>query len=144
MNGLWDRREILKRRVAWDGVGLAGCAVAPPRLPERTRGLVVGGGYGEATAARYLRLLSVRRLEVMPVEPNENFISCPGSELLPGGGKSIAEFTRSHAGLSRSHGVTVVKDHASSIDAASKVTRLASGPAIDCDKLVLSPGIELM
>ena len=92
---------MLKRRVAWAGDGRAGCAVAPPRLPKRTRGSVVGGGCGGATAARYLRLLSVRRLEVMLVEPNENFISCPGSDVVPGGGKSIADFTLSHAGLSR-------------------------------------------
>ena len=91
---------------------------------------MVGGGCGGATAARHLRLLSVRRLEVMLVEPNENFIFCPGSDLVPGGGKSIAEFTLCHSGLSRSHGVTVVEDHASSIDAASKVARRASGPAI--------------
>ncbi|MEO8022077.1 NAD(P)/FAD-dependent oxidoreductase, partial [Polaromonas sp.] len=58
--------------------------------------------------------------------------------------KQIGDITISYAGLSRNHGVTVVKDYASAIDTAKKSVTLAGGVTIAYDKLVVSPGVELM
>ncbi|MDT7836242.1 NAD(P)/FAD-dependent oxidoreductase [Aquabacterium sp. OR-4] len=122
--------------------GLTGCAT--PALPARSRVVVVGGGYGGATAAKYLRLFSDHQLEVLLVEPNESFISCPLSNLVLSGHRSLAELTVPYTALARSHGVRVVRDTVARIDAQAKTLRLASGPEIGYDKLVLSPGIDLM
>ena len=124
--------------------GLAGCAVNPVGVPDRARVLVVGGGYGGATVAKYLRLFSGQKIEVVLVEPDAAFVSCPISNLVLGGTKTVADLTSSYATLESAHGVRRVKDMVVSIDTARKVAVLASGPSIRYDKLVLSPGIELM
>ncbi|NRF66201.1 NAD(P)/FAD-dependent oxidoreductase [Aquincola sp. S2] len=120
----------------------AGCAT--PAIPERTRVLVVGGGYGGATAAKYLRLFSGGKLDVVLVEPNDAFVSCPVSNLVLGGSKTLTDITTPYDTLAARHGVRIVKDTVASIDAAKKTATLASGPTIAWDKLVLSPGVDLM
>jgi len=138
------RRELLVAASAaatLGALGLAGCATA---IPARTRVLVVGGGYGGATAAKYIRLFSANRIEVVLVEPEASFVSCPTSNLVLGGSKQLADITTPYDGLTRHHGIQVVKDRVAAIDAAKKQATLASGPVIGYDKLVLSPGIDLM
>ncbi|MES2957260.1 MAG: NAD(P)/FAD-dependent oxidoreductase [Pseudomonadota bacterium] len=140
----------MQRRVWLQGAGalgmlsLAGCAGSGGSLPAKTRVLVVGGGYGGATAAKYLRLFSNQKIDVVLVEPDDAFISCPISNLVLGGSKTLAEITVPYTALARSHGVRVVKDRVASIDPVKKVAVLASGPSIAYDKLVLSPGADLM
>ena len=139
-----QRRAILKAAAAAAGlgaIGLAGCATS---LPAKTRVLVVGGGYGGATAAKYIRLFSDYRIEVVLVEPEPAFVSCPISNLVIGGSRQLADITTPYDGLTRNHGIRVVKDRVATIDPAKKLARLASGPGIGYDKLVLSPGVELM
>jgi NADPH-dependent 2,4-dienoyl-CoA reductase/sulfur reductase-like enzyme len=106
--------------------------------------LVIGGGYGGATAAKYVRMLSNYKIDVVMVEPNTNFVSCPISNLVLGGSRTMADITTPYDKLSGKHGVTVVKDMVSSIDADKKTVALASGATIGYDKLILSPGIDLM
>jgi len=138
-------------RAAGTALGLAagGCAGGPaPRparaIPSSARVLVVGGGWGGATAAKYVRLLSQQRIDVVLVEPGDAFVSCPLSNLVIGGSRTLADLTVPYTGLARAHGVTVVQDTVSRIDAAAKTATLASGATLRWDKLVLAPGIELM
>lgn len=141
------RREWLKRSSALGVLapfGLVGCASLSGGVPEKARVLVVGGGYGGATTAKYLRLFSQYKIDVVLIEPQDRFVSCPMSNLVVGGSKQLADITVPYDSLTRSHGITVVKDRVSAIDTAGKVATLASGPRIRYDKLVLSPGIELM
>jgi NADPH-dependent 2,4-dienoyl-CoA reductase/sulfur reductase-like enzyme len=123
-------------------LGMAGCATTA--VPSKARVVVVGGGYGGATAAKYLRLMSGGAFDVVLVEPNENFVSCPMSNLVLGGTRTMADITVPYTQLESRHGVRVVRDRVASIDAGKKVVVLASGPTIAYDKLVLSPGIDLM
>jgi len=119
----------------------AGCA-AP--LPSRARVLVVGGGYGGATAAKYVRLFSERTIDVVLVEPNEVFISCPLSNLVLGGSRTLADLTVPYTALERRHGVRIVRDSVARIDAERRQALLASGATIAYDKLLLAPGVDLM
>jgi sulfide dehydrogenase [flavocytochrome c] flavoprotein subunit len=147
---------MLKRRdmLGLLGAGsLAGCAqdtgalltsTAGGRVPSKARVLVVGGGYGGATAAKYVRLFSQNKLDVVLVEPSDAFVSCPISNLVIGGSRTMADITVRYDALARNHGVRVVKDMVASIDPVKKVAALASGPAIAYDKLILSPGVEMM
>lgn len=130
---------------AWATLGmLPGCAHLSAGGPGKARVLVVGGGYGGATAAKYLRLLSGHRLDVVLVEPGEAFVSCPLSNLVLGGSRALANVTVPYVGLAHSHGVKLVKDTVARIDPQARTATLASGTSIRYDKLVLSPGIELM
>ena len=122
---------------------LGGCATSGG-APSSAKVLVVGGGYGGATAAKYIRLLSDYSLDVVLVEPNPTFVSCPISNLVVGGVRQLPDITTSYDALRSRHGVTIVRDTVSSIDVARKTARLAGGPEIRYDKLVLSPGVELM
>ena len=145
-----DRRDWLQAASGaaavslFGGFGLAGCASGRIGIPDSARVLVVGGGYGGATAAKYVRLFSGQKIDVVLVEPNEAFVSCPISNLVLGGSKLLADITTPYTALAKTHGVTVVKDMVASIDTTRKVAVLASGGSIRYDKLVLSPGIELM
>ncbi|MBW8721798.1 MAG: FAD-dependent oxidoreductase [Polaromonas sp.] len=123
-------------------LGLAGCATTS--IPSKAKVVVIGGGYGGATAAKYVRLLSDNKIDVVLIEPEAAFISCPISNLVLSGGKQIGDLTTSYAGLSRNYGITVVKDYASAIDTTKKAVTLAGGATIAYDKLVVSPGVELM
>jgi sulfide dehydrogenase [flavocytochrome c] flavoprotein chain len=146
---MMQRRQLLLGAAAGS---LAGCAAdgamltstAGGAVPSKARVLVVGGGYGGATLAKYVRLFSGNAVEVTLVEPNEAFVSCPISNLVIGGSRTLADVTTPYATLGRNHGVRVVRDMVASIDSAKKVAVLASGPRIAYDKLVLSPGIDLM
>ena len=138
------RRDLLKRVSAASALGLAGCASSPGAIPAKARVLVVGGGYGGATAAKYLRLFSGQKIDVVLVEPEEAFVSCPLSNLVLGGSRQLGDLTVPYASLTRAHGITVVRDSVASIDATQKIAVLSSGASIRYDKLVLSPGIELM
>ncbi len=148
-----QRREWLLGVGALGLTALGGCAsdtgalltsTAGGRVPAKARVLVVGGGYGGATAAKYVRLFSEQKMDVVLVEPNDAFVSCPISNLVIGGSRTLAEITVPYSSLASRHGVRVVKDMVASIDPAKKVAVLASGPTIAYDKLILSPGIDLM
>ena len=139
-----QRRQIVQGLMAGTTLAALGaCATSGPRAPASARVVVIGGGYGGATAAKYVRLFSGGTLEVVLIEPNREFVSCPISNLVVGGVRQMADITVSYAGL-RQHGITVVHDMATSIDTAKKIVRLAGGPEIGYEKLVLSPGVELM
>ena len=137
-----NRRSFLHTSAAISLLGLGACATTAS-IPAKARVVVIGGGYGGATAAKYVRMLSDYKIDVVLIEPNASFISCPISNLVIGGSKQLADITTPYAGLSKNHGITVVQDMAKSVDTAKKMVTLAGGATIGYDKLVVSPGIDL-
>jgi sulfide dehydrogenase [flavocytochrome c] flavoprotein subunit len=137
-----QRRSLLQSSAALGLLGLAGCASAPA-VPAKARVVVIGGGWGGATAAKYVRLLSGHKIDTVLIEPSEAFVSCPISNLVLGGSKQIADVTTPYSGLARNHGITVVRDMASRVDTRAKTVTLAGGATIGYDKLIVSPGIDL-
>lgn len=135
------RRRWLGTGLALGGLALAGCATTPGG-PSLGRVVVVGGGFGGATAARYLRLWG-GQVDVTLVERNASFVSCPVSNLVVGGQRQMADITRDYAGL-RAVGVKVVQGDVVAIDGAAKKLRLADGGELAYDRLVLSPGVDFM
>jgi len=137
----FTRRDLLKLTAAGAAVGsLGACATSGG---SKGKVVVVGGGWGGATAAKYTRLWSDGAVDVTLVEPNRSFISCPISNLVVGGSRKIEELTIGYDGLRR-HGVNVVHDTVTAIDADKKQVRLASGGALPFDRAVVSPGIDFM
>lgn len=137
------RRQFLNRTGALMAASLA--------LPTDVRAnlktaqvLVVGAGYGGATAAKYLRLLSDHTANVTLIEPELSFVSCPLSNLVLGGSSTLAELSVSYDALQKRHDVSMVRDWVTAIDPTKKIVQLKSGKTLGYDKLVLSPGIGLM
>ncbi|EYS85549.1 flavocytochrome C [Cupriavidus sp. SK-4] len=123
-------------------LGSVGVGAARAAAPAKV--VVVGGGYGGATAARYLREWSEQAIEVTLVEPNPAFISCPLSNLVLGGSRQLADLTLPYDALVRRHGVRLVRDTAVAIDPARRTVRLAGGTTLPYDRLLLSPGVDMM
>ena len=111
------RRRLLRAAAALPAFGIAGCASTGGRGTAR-RIVVVGGGYGGATAARYATLWGGDAIDVTLVERDAAFVSCPLSNLVLAGSRSIADVTIPYASLARL-GVTVISDTAVAIDADS-------------------------
>jgi hypothetical protein len=137
------RRQFLNRTGTLLAASWAFPAVVRADL-KAAQVLVVGGGYGGATAAKYLRLLSDYRANVTLIEPELSFVSCPLSNLVLGGSSTLSELTVSYETLQKQHGVTLVRDWVTGIDPLKKVVQLKSGQTLGYDKLVLAPGIGLM
>ncbi len=136
------RRSFLHGSAALSLLGLGACATTS--IPSRAKVVVIGGGFGGATAAKYVRLLSDYKIDVVLIEPNAAFVSCPVSNLVLAGTQQMADITTAYSGLSGKHGITVVKDIAAAIDTAKKTVTLGQGATIAYDKLVVSPGIDLL
>jgi NADPH-dependent 2,4-dienoyl-CoA reductase/sulfur reductase-like enzyme len=119
---------------------MSGCATTG----SSAKVVVVGGGYGGATAAKYVRMFSDQSIEVTLIEPNASFVSCPISNLVIGGHKTMADITTPYDNLSRRHGVKLVRDMVASIDPVKRTVKLASGGELPYDRLIVSPGIDFM
>ena len=134
------RREFIKWAAASTGAAAAGCGTQDRRAPGRV--VVIGGGYGGATAARFVNLWAPD-LDVTLVEPNTQFVSCPMSNLVLGGNRDLSEITMSYDGL-RQRGIRVVHDTAAVVDPDSRQVRLARGSTLQYDRLIMSPGIDFL
>jgi len=142
--GVTRRRFLHGALPALGAAGLGLSVFSPARAATRARVVVVGGGYGGATAAKTLRVLSQHTLDVTLVEPAAAFVSSPFSNLVLGGSRSMADLTLPYASLVRTHGVRHVRDTALAIDTDTRHVRLAGGDALPYDRVILSPGIDFM
>ena len=105
--------------------------------------IVIGAGYGGATAAKYIRMWSQGAIEVFLVERNAEFVSCPMSNLVLGGNRTMSEITRSYQKL-RDYGVQVIRDEVTGISLDKKRVSLRRIQDLPYDRLVVSPGIDFM
>jgi len=139
MSRNFDRRDFLRITGATAALAAAGCATMGG---TKARVVVIGGGYGGATAAKYIRLWDPS-IEVVMVERANIFTSCPISNLVLGGSKTMEDIRHSYDGLRR-HGVQVVTDEVTAVDAAKKMVKLERGGDLKYDRLIVSPGIDFM
>ncbi|OZA14839.1 MAG: flavocytochrome C, partial [Polynucleobacter sp. 24-46-87] len=138
-----DRRHFIGQSAAALGLLAGFSSQAKAVNLQKAEILVIGGGYGGATAAKYLRLFSNNTARVTLIEPNTSFISCPMSNLVIGGSRNLAEITSPYDTLSKRHGIKIIQDSVSSIDPDKKMVTLASGKTLRYDKVVVSPGVSL-
>lgn len=110
----------------------------------RPRVVVVGGGAGGATMARYLAKDSKGALDVVLIEPARTYYTCFFSNLYLGGFQSFESLGHTYGKLASEYGINVVHDYAVGVDRDARTVTLASGPALSYDKLVLSPGIDFI
>lgn len=137
----------MKRRTFLGTSLAAGATLASPMVHADGHGkpkvIVIGGGAGGATAARYLAKDSEGQLDVTLIEPTRTYYTCFFSNLYLGGFKQIDDLGHSYGGLA-AIGVNVVHDWAVGVDRDAKTVTLAGGATLNYDKLVLSPGIDFV
>lgn len=138
---LIDRRSLVLSGLALSGATTLG---APAVLGQaKPRVVVVGGGAGGATAARYIAKDSNGAIAVTLVEENERYQTCFHSNLYIGGFKSYDEIVHGYDALARNNGIALARARATAIDRDKKEIVLSTGERLPYDRLVLSPGIDL-
>ncbi len=128
--------------------GLLGASALGLSMPSLAFGampkvVVVGGGAGGATAARYIAKDSKGAIDVTLVEASKRYYTCFYSNLYIGGFRKYGSIGHNYYGLAVNNGINVVHEWASSVDNSAKKVKLGSGSTLSYDKLVLSPGISL-
>ncbi|QAR33614.1 twin-arginine translocation signal domain-containing protein [Geovibrio thiophilus] len=153
MSGISRRNFVKASAAVIASAGISGCAgslnlnfnkqqeqVILPKSGKRV--VVLGGGWGGTTAAKYVKL-GDPSIEVVLVERLDNFVSCPMSNLVLSGMKSLQEITFTYDALVKNYGIKIIKTEAAGLDAAAKQLITAAG-RIEYDKLIVSPGVEFM
>jgi sulfide dehydrogenase [flavocytochrome c] flavoprotein subunit len=141
------RREFLRASGTGAGAlavaGLPGCAMfrGETAPTSQRRVVVVGGGWGGATAAKYVRLADPT-IDVVLLEPNRTFVSCPFSNLVVSGVRGIGQLTFGYGGL-REYGVKVRHEAATAIEPDARRVRVGDG-TLTYDRLIVAPGVDFL
>ncbi len=144
----FNRRRLLQGTGAAAALTTLGaCATmggeSPAILTKKLgRVLVVGGGFGGATAAKYLKVWGGSQIEVIMVERGRDFVSCPMSNLVIGGSSKLADITMSYEGL-RNRGVIVVNDTVQNIDPKTRKVVFDKLADQSFDRIIVSPGVDM-
>lgn len=134
------RRHFIKILSVASAVGSFG-------LPATTfaqaggRVVVIGGGFGGATCAKYIRRYG-SGIGVSLIEPNAKYVTCPFSNTVLAGINGMDFITHDYGKLRDTHGVNVVHDMATAIDPVGKTVSTKGGETLPYDRLVVSPGID--
>ena len=121
-------------------------ALAAPAIigMAKPRVIVIGGGAGGATAARYIAKDSTGAIDVTLVEPSRTYYTCFFSNLYLGGVRTMESLAHSYGKLASENGINVVHDWAVGIDRDARTVTLAGGHKLGYDRLILSPGIDFV
>lgn len=154
-----DRRNFIKLLGGASGLAIAGHAAAQAKagsaavsagsaaeiMPKGSarRVVVIGGGYGGTIAAKYLRMLD-KSIEVVLIERNKEFVSCPFSNFyIAGLMPDMKALTIKYDKLAANHGIKMLHAEVTAIDAAAKMVATSQG-RLAYDRLIVSPGIDFM
>lgn len=132
------RRGFIQTAGAATAIGIAG--VPYIALGAGKKVVVVGGGTGGATAAKYIRMADPS-VEVTLIEANKEYYTCYMSNEVLSGERSLDSIKFGYSGMAK-HGVTVVHDTATEIDAQAKVVKTAGGKSFGFDRCIVAPGID--
>ncbi|MBI5321955.1 NAD(P)/FAD-dependent oxidoreductase [Bradyrhizobium sp.] len=136
---------MTRRSLLGAGAAVVASAVTAPAVigQARPRVVVVGGGPGGATVAKYVARDSAGAINVSLVEPSAKFVTCFHSNLYLGGYKTFEQITHSYEALTKNYGVNHVRQTAAFIDRDEKRVRTTDNTILSYDKLVVAPGIDL-
>lgn len=139
----FSRRDLLKGASA---VGLlpvlSACGATAVSKGTAGQVVVVGGGFGGATAAKYIKRGNPA-IEVTLIEPKKTFYTCPFSNLVLAGERSLDSIGHNYQELKEVYGVKVIHAYAEDVDPVAHTVTLSTGSSLRYDRLVLSPGIDI-
>lgn len=135
--------KVTRRQFGLAAVATAGALSAPALMAAaRPNVVVVGGGAGGATVARYLAKAAKGDINVTLIEPTRTYYTCFFSNLYLGGFRELGSIGHSYGKMASGFGINVVHDWATGIDRDKKMVALASGGSVSYDRLVVAPGID--
>lgn len=137
---MFSRRDFIKLASSSVGLFSTGCQQNRHKL-DSAHVVIIGGGFGGATAAKYLRLLDPS-VQVTLVEPKSNFISCPGSNWVLGGLMNLNSLSFGYKSLSNKYNIRVIHDLVETITPEKHFITLSNKQKIVYDRLIVSPGID--
>ena len=138
--------DLSRRRFnALLGAGVATSVIASPYIARgaKPKVVVIGGGAGGGTVAKYVAKDAKGAIDVTLIEPSKQYYTCFFSNLYLGGLREYGSIGHSYGNMANTYGVGVVHDWAASIDRDARKVALSSGATVDYDRLVVSPGIDL-
>lgn len=140
----FERRSFIKTAI------VAGSVAMLPRISlagispkSKRRVIVIGGGFAGATAAKYISMWS-SNTEVIMIERNAQFVSCPQSNLVLGGSRTLQQLTHDYNGLADKYNVKTVQAEVTSIDTDKQKVALHDGVSVSYDRLVIAPGVDFI
>ncbi|GAA0285019.1 NAD(P)/FAD-dependent oxidoreductase [Rhodovulum strictum] len=134
-----------RRSFIGTGLVLGAALSAPPLIGQaRPRVVIVGGGAGGATAARYIAKDSQGAIDVTLIEPTRTYYTCFFSNLYIGGFRDLASIGHSYGTLAAQYGINVVHDWAVGVDRDGRTVTTAGGHVFPYDKLIVAPGIDFV
>ncbi|MEW6371737.1 MAG: FAD-dependent oxidoreductase [Pseudomonadota bacterium] len=140
------RRDFLGLTLAGPAASSMAAALGkagPAPSARLGRVVVVGAGFGGATAAKYVRMLSGGRIDVTLVDQHAALVSCPVSNRVLAGQKTLAQLTFGYEALRQAHGVRFVQGRVTAID-ADRRRIVVAGSKLPYDRLIVAPGIDFM
>ena len=143
----WREKMSINRRSFIQTAAAVTASLSAPMVMAnggKPRVVVIGGGAGGATAARYIAKDSKGAIDVTLVEPSRTYYTCFFSNLYLGGFRDLGSIAHSYGNLASEYGINVVHDWAVDIDRGGRTVSLAGGGTLYYDRLVLSPGIDFV
>lgn len=134
--------RLTRRTLIGSGLTAAALLAAPAVFGQaKPKIVIIGGGAGGATAARYLAKDGAGALDVTLVEANPIYTTCFFSNLYLGGFREFESLQHGYDKIAAG-GVTVINDLATGVDRNARTVALAGGQTLSYDRLILSPGID--
>jgi sulfide dehydrogenase [flavocytochrome c] flavoprotein subunit len=137
----FSRRDFVKVAGVGVALGSMGGVGRTALAGGKTRVIVVGGGYGGAIAAKYIKMADPS-IDVLLIEKNPDYVSCPLSNEVLSGERDMASITFDYRALSRNRGIRMMQDEVTEINAEKHYIKGSSGNKYNYDKLVVSPGVD--
>jgi sulfide dehydrogenase [flavocytochrome c] flavoprotein subunit len=134
-----NRRAFIKALAAASSASVL-TVPASAFAAKKGKVVVIGGGFGGATAAKYLKMMDPG-LEVTLIEPNKTYTSCPLSNEVISGHRDIASLEVGYAATAK-RGINVVHDYVTAVDPAKKSVMTKGGKKFSYDALVVAPGVD--
>lgn len=141
---------ILKRREFIKTAAIAGAVAIMPITASASRAankqkrvVVIGGGFAGATAAKYVAMWSANT-DVVMIERNAQFVSCPQSNLVLSGSRSLQQLTYGYNGLVDNYDVKTVQSEVVSVDTDKQHVTLHDGVIVAYDRLIIAPGVDFI
>ncbi len=135
----FDRRSFIKALAAAPAASVL-TVPAHAQSKPKARVVIIGGGFGGATAAKYLKQLDPA-LDVTMIEVNKTYTSCPLSNEVISGHRSLESLQTGYDNIAK-RGVNVLFDHVDTVDPVKKTVKTKGGKALQYDALVMAPGIS--
>ena len=135
------RRNFIKAVGSTAGLTVSGCTIHSSKPASLAHVVIVGGGFGGVTVAKYIRQLDAS-IQVTLIEPKTQYTTCPASNWVLGGIKNIQSLYFNYKSLVKQYGVNIIHQYVTSIDSEKQYVTLDDNKKLNYDRLVVSPGID--